>query len=476
MREFRKAFFMDFRLLLKLISKQDLRNTAVGIVVVTGGLALAGLTLYAHEAHESRLAGIAAGLSLIFILLILIFVIPPLAKKASREASQMNLPFEFTLGGSVILVLVLVVGFSAWNTGNNLLFIVLSVMLAAMTVGFAAGWLALRKLEIRIRFPETIYAQEPFPITLEITNGKRLFPAFSIVAEVRGKERETIENADEIRDAFPAFIAKRLLEAPHTNLTLEHIAYIPHRGTTERRVSHTFAQRGRFKISDFELSTGFPFGFFRHRRRLAADETDILIFPHRSSRSDEIAITSAFGSREALKTRGAGDDLLYLRDYEAADDIRRIDWKATARTQRITVREFAAETDARVQIFIGGFTPCENHPSLRERLGGKVAVHPDFEAAVSLAAAILAELEAAGVEFSLAVGDESLPLASSRSHLFDCLSVLSLAEVPTSIEPSWLEKRMAETSPNDVIVVLTSARSGVAAEAGAHSRLKIITF
>jgi len=467
---------MDFRLLLKLISKQDLRNTAVGIVVVTGGLALAGLTLYAHEAHESRLAGIAAGLSLIFILLILIFVIPPLAKKASREASQMNLPFEFTMGGSVILVLVLVVGFSAWNTGNNLLFIVLSVMLAAMTVGFAAGWLALRKLEIRIRFPETIYAQEPFPIMLEITNGKRIFPAFSIVAEVRGKERETIENADEIRDAFPAFIAKRLLEAPHTSLTLDHIAYIPHRGKAERRVSHIFAQRGRFRISDFELSTGFPFGFFRHRRRLAANEADILIFPHRLPDIDKIATTSALGSREALKTRGAGDDLLFLRDYEAADDIRRIDWKATARTQRITVKEFAADTDARVRVLIGGFAPGENVPSLRERIAGKVAVHPEFESAVSFAAAVLAELEAAGVEFSLAVGDADLPLANSRAHLFSCLSALALAEIPSSIEPSWLENRMAETSPNDVIVVLTSASSGSAAIGSVDSRLKTITF
>lgn len=467
---------MDLRLLLKLVSKQDLRNFAVGIVVVTGGLALAGLTLYAHEAHESRLAGIAAGLSLVFILLILIFVIPPLAKKASREASQMNLPFEFTLGGSVMLILVLVVGFSAWNTGNNLLFIVLSVMLAAMTVGFVAGWLALRRIEIRIRFPETIYAQESFPITLEITNGKRIFPAFSVVAEVRGKERDTIENADEIRDAFPAFIAKRLLEAPHTSLTLDHIAYIPPRGTAERRVSHEFAHRGRFKICDFELSTGFPFGFFRHRRRLAANEADILIFPHRKSEIHAIDLASALGSSEPLRTRGAGDDLLFLRDYEAADDIRRIDWKATARTQRITVREFAADTDARVRIFIGGFMAGENTPSLRERLAGKVAVHPEFEAAISAAAAILADLEAAGVEFSISVGKEDLPLANSRAHLFDCLSALALAEIPRSIEPSWLEKRMADTGPNDVIVVLTSAISRVVAGAAEHSRLKTITF
>lgn len=467
---------MDLRLLIKLISKQDLRNFAVGIFVVIGGLALAGLTLYAHEANRSRLAAIAAGLSLIFILLILIFVIPPLAKKASREASQMNLPFEFTLGGSVMVVLVLVVGFSAWNTGNNLLFIVLSVMLAATTVGFVAGWLVLRKLDIRIRFPETIYAGEAVPIALEISNRKRLLPAFSIVAEVRGKERETVENADEVRDAFPHFIAKRLLAAPHTNLTLDHISHIAPGGKVERQVSHVFAHRGRFKISDFEVSTGFPFGFFRHRRRLAANEAEILIFPRRSSRNEDVEIRSTLGSREALKTRGSGDDLLFLRDYETADDIRRIDWKATARTQRITVREFAAETDARVRIFIGGFEPAEDLPPLRERIAGKATVNPAFEAALSFAATLLSDLESAGVEFTVSVGDSDLPLAGSRSHLFACLSALALAGTPNSFEPSWLEKRMADTSPNDVIVVLTSVRSGAEAAPATHSRAKTITF
>jgi hypothetical protein len=50
------------------------------------------------------LAGIAAGASLVFVLLILVFVVPPLARSASQEASQMNLPFEFTVGGAVIWV------------------------------------------------------------------------------------------------------------------------------------------------------------------------------------------------------------------------------------------------------------------------------------------------------------------------------------------------------------------------------------
>ena len=144
---------MNLKLASQLFSLRDLRNAALGVVVVFGGLGLSGLTLWAHQTGNIRLAGISAGASLVFVLLILIFVVPPLARNAGREASQMNLPFEFTTGGAIMLVLILIVGFSAWNTGNNLLFIVLSFLIAAMIVGFFAGSICLKKLDIRMRFP-----------------------------------------------------------------------------------------------------------------------------------------------------------------------------------------------------------------------------------------------------------------------------------------------------------------------------------
>ena len=78
-------------------------ETLVGLGVVIAGIGLAVLTVFAHRSGERTLAIAAAVLSLGFVLLILIFVVPPLARNASREASQMNLPFEFTLGGAIML-------------------------------------------------------------------------------------------------------------------------------------------------------------------------------------------------------------------------------------------------------------------------------------------------------------------------------------------------------------------------------------
>ena len=92
---------MDLKLLNQLFSFRDIRNGILGTIVVVGGIGLAIMTLWASQT-DPRLAGILAGVSLVFVLLILIFIVPPLARNAGREASQMNLPFEVTGGGAIM--------------------------------------------------------------------------------------------------------------------------------------------------------------------------------------------------------------------------------------------------------------------------------------------------------------------------------------------------------------------------------------
>jgi hypothetical protein len=205
---------MDLDLVRQLVSFRDIRNAVIGVFVIVGGIGLALLVLYARYISSPTLAGIAAGMSLVFVLLLLIFVVPPLARNASKEASQLNLPFEFTGSGAVFLGLMAIVAFSAWNSGNNLLFLVLSFLTAAMIVGFFAGGSNLKKLDVRMRFPETIFAGEETKILVSLQNRKRLLPSYSVVAEVRGRERERSVAADDLERLLPARIANRLARPP----------------------------------------------------------------------------------------------------------------------------------------------------------------------------------------------------------------------------------------------------------------------
>lgn len=426
---------LNLKLVTQLFSLRDLRNAVMGAVVVFGGIGLAIATLYAHQTGNVELAGITAGISLVFVLLILVFVVPPLARNAGREAAQMNLPFEFTTGGAVMIVLLLVVGFSAWNTANNLLFLVFSFLIGAMIVGFFAGNICLKKLDVKMRFPETIFADEPTPITVSLGNRKRLFPAFSVVADVRGKEREKSIAADELYAILPRFIADRLSRSPTIRKTLGHFVYVPRRETVENKVEYTFPHRGRFLIKNFELSTRFPFGFFRHRRRLPTRETELIIFPKISPFHTDPGEMPLDAGRLTSSKRGLGQDLLALRDYQPNDDLRRIDWKATARSRHLTVREFAAEDERRVTVIFDRFLfeDKENMLSLRDKLsaeqsGKACAVSEKFESGVALAASILTHFSNEHAEFQLVIDDETTEFGSGHTHLYLCLKRLAIIE------------------------------------------------
>ncbi len=428
---------MDFRILSQLFSFRDIRNGLLGLIVVVGGLALAAVTLWAHQTGNVRLAGITAAVSLGFVLLILIFVIPPLARSASAEASQMDLPFEFTTGGAVYLGLLMIVGLAAWNTGNNLLFIVLAFLTSAFIVGFFIGNFCLKKMDVKMRFPETIFAEESTPLIVSLFNQKRIFPSYSITTEVRGKEREQSIILNDIKKILPVKIAEKLARPPLLKHTLDYFIFIPRNDTIENKTEHIFKKRGRFIIKDFELSTRFPFGFFRHRRRLSAQEAEIIIFPKIEPVEIEILRLPFEVGKRVLPKKGAGQDLLALREYQPQDDLRHVDWKATARSNRIIVRDFAAEDERRMTVIFDTRirqSGKEKSKSLRERMeeeqkGARTSVvSKRFDKGVSQTASLLAYFNDEQAEIRLIIDSEIGEFGIGKTHLHDCLKRLALIE------------------------------------------------
>lgn len=442
----------------RLVSKRDLRRAVFGLSVILGGISLAALTLFAHWVGSVRLAAAAAGLSLVFVLLILIFVVPPLARNASREAAQMNLPFEFTGGGAIVSGLIVIVGFSAWNTGNNLLFLVLSFLSAAMLVGFFAGAVSLKKLDVRMRFPETIFAGDETPVLVKINNRKRLFPAVSVVAEVRGTEREKSEVSGDLRKILPRFIVKRLEQPSLVRRTLNYFVYLPRGADMESRTCHVFPNRGKFLIKDFELTTSFPFSFFRHRRRLPAKETELIVFPKLIPVDKELESLSLETGRLVANKRGSGQDLLALRDYQPNDDLRRIDWKATARSRHIIVREFSAEDDRKITVFLDtrifgaqSAGPDSNQESADDKEFSGQIEDERFDRGVSIAASLIHRFTSEQAEIRLIIDNRVGEFGIGYRHMHGCLKQLAVIEpnlmspmeeygLPVNAEEAMLER------------------------------------
>ena len=380
------------------------RNAILGTLLVLAGLGAALVTMLARRTNEPGLAMAAAILSLIIAGLMLIFIVPPLARSARLEIARLDIPFEVTTGGGIFLVIVVVVGFAAWNTGNNLLFLILSVLLSTLFVGWMAARSSLRDLVVSARFPDHIFAGEAAPVIVTLRNLKRVLPSFSTLVEARGPIDEPKGNGKKRHRRF----RKR---------ALSYFTYVPHRAAAEQRVEQIFPERGHVLIDGFELSTRFPFGFFRRRRRLRARNVDLIVYPKPEPISDELHLLPMYAGRMASLRRGAGHDLFSLRDYQPQDDLRHIDWKATARARRLTVREFTSEDERRITIILDTRAVPDN---------GEGKFSETFERGVTLAASLVSHFIDERAEVRLILGTDSGKYGSGLEHLYECLRRLAL--------------------------------------------------
>jgi uncharacterized protein (DUF58 family) len=362
-------------------------------LLVLAGLAAALVTVLARGANQSGLAAAAALLSLLIAALLTVFIVPPLARSARLEVAGLDLPFEPTSGGGVFLVIIIVVGFAAWNTGNNLLFLVFSLLCSTLFVGWLAARVSLRDLTVSARFPDHIFAGESAPVIVTLRNTKRVLPSFSILVEARGP--------NSLKDADKPKRRKRY----HKRL-LAYFTYVPHNAAAEQRVEQLFSERGHVLIDGFELSTRFPFGFFRRRRRLRARNVDIVVYPKPEVISDDLHLLPMYAGRMASLRRGAGHDLFSLRDYHQQDDLRHIDWKATARSRRLTVREFTSEDERRITIILETRLPSESARDSTAR----------FERGVIQTASLLKHFIDERAEVRLVLGAEGGPFGAGSEH------------------------------------------------------------
>jgi uncharacterized protein (DUF58 family) len=380
------------------------RNAVLGTLLVVGGLSAAAVTLLAGRNDNYALAAIAAILSLVSAALMLVFVVPPLARSARLEVKRFDLPIEVTGGGLIFVLIMVVVGFAAWNTGNNLLFMIFSLLGSSLFVGGIAARASLRDLIVSARFPDHIFAGDAAPVIVTLRNAKRALPSFSILVEARGLNE-------------PGEPGGKRPRARYVKRALAYFPYIPHRAAAEQRVEQLFAKRGHVLINGFELSTRFPFGFFRFRRRLRARDVDIVVYPKPEPIGDELHLLPTYAGRMASARRGVGQDLFSLRDYQPQDDLRHIDWKATARSRNLTVREFTAEDERRITIVF-------DTRDLSDAAGEKFRER--FEAGVVQAASLLKHFVDERAEVRLMLGDDLGRYGSGLNHLHECLRRLAL--------------------------------------------------
>jgi uncharacterized protein (DUF58 family) len=402
------------------------------------------VTSWARQSGDWELARIGAITSLVFVALITIFVVPPLLRSARAEVGRLDPPFQVTTGGLIFIGIFLSVAFAAYNTGNNLLFLIFSVLASTLFVAWTAARASLRDLVVSARFPDHIFAGEPAPVLVSLQNTKRLLPSFSILIESRNQVfAEDAANAPHGRRRHKKPRGARRERPRYLRRALAYFIYVPRRAKAEQRVEQLFPKRGHVLVTGFELSTRFPFGFFRLRRRLRARNVELVIYPKLEAASDELHLLPMNAGRMLSARRGAGHDLHSLRDYQPQDDMRHIDWKATARAARLIVREFTSEDERRVHIV---FDTRALNSETDGGGGAEKFFEARFERGVTQAASLVAHFLDERAEVRLTLGAEAGHYGAGREHLYACLRRLALVRPQETMDATTGATTDATTS------------------------------
>jgi uncharacterized protein (DUF58 family) len=280
------------------------------------------------------------------------------------------------------------VGFAALNTGNNLLYLVLSLMLAFLVLSGVLSESALRGISVRRQLPRELFDGAPAHVGIEIGNAQRRIPAFAIVVEDHVRE-----GADWERPAGRAFA---LRVGPGETL----------------RKSYLFrpAGRGEVAFTGFQVITRFPFGLFSKALAIELPE-QALVYPAFDALRAVPEVGAAHQSGERAGGIGSGGSQVSgLREYALGDPPRRIHWRRSVRRGELLVRDVEAERRDEIEV--------------RLRTAGR---HPGegFERSVRWAASEVAAFLADGSRVGLrtdAVGIAADEGARQRARLLSFLA------------------------------------------------------
>jgi len=252
-----------------------------------------------------------------------------------------------TGAGALYLAALLVIGVMSYATANNLLFLVFSAMLALLLVSGVIGRLVLAGLELELILPARVFARTPAEARIRVRNLKRRSPSFSL--ELAGSQPGKSGDFAFLRRPvyFPVVPGGAVLDAP---------------------VEVVFPGRGPSSRNTVYLSSGFPFGLIRRRNPVEL-ACDVLVLPAISP----VPAADVAAARTAAR-RSAVGDFSGIRPASDSDDARHLDWKSTARTGAIHVREFSTLSNGEVEVIFDPRIPP----------GGEAGFEQDVERCASL--------------------------------------------------------------------------------------------
>ena len=397
------------------------------------GLALGAALASSLAAVEGNtVAAISLAIfSLLLAAVVSLTVVPRLFQRARREWLRFSI--QIAREGWVFLFTLSIVAVAAFNTGNNLIFIILSAALGLLVVSECLSYWNLRRLAAEIDLPDCVPAAQPFVSVFSLHNQKPWMPAFSCSLTCL---------LDRVLE--PSTSSKR---ESHTADVFSPSAYFPFlagQGRSRSSLWLQMPQRGLYRLNRLEVSTRFPFGFVKKKRGLPRS-VELTVLPETEPPNEFFEMLPLLSGAFESYYKGSGSDLHSIRDYRTQDSGRFLDWKASAKTGQLMVREFTKEDDRKC-CFVFDNTLSDFDEQDR----------PAFEKAVMLCASALRHFQEMDCETRLVTPIQSTHYGQSESAMIENLKILAVIQ-PQQIAGTDL---LALASEASFKIVFTASRRG----------------
>jgi uncharacterized protein (DUF58 family) len=309
---------------------------------------------------------ILASAALLLATIVGLTTVPYLARRVAKGRIRDAFDYDVSRVGVIYVVSVVFIGIAALNTGNNLLYIIVAAMLAAIVVSGLGSALVLRGLELDVRLPEHVFARRPIAGKIILRNRRRWLPSFSVrvvpIEKAKPGKRWRWTPATFVfppgRSPEQQWIRlpdRRLLRVAEQMGTPKifqgsaYFPYLPARSEFAAQLELGFEHRGRYQQESFGLATRFPFAFLTKTRRVPLNR-EIIVYPAVDPSDEFFELLPLITGEFETFVRGRGHDLYRIREYMPEDSARHVDWKATAKSGSLKVREFSREDERRLRI------------------------------------------------------------------------------------------------------------------------------
>ena len=190
----------------------------------------------------------------------------------------------FTQDGRWFTGMTLLVGVGAINTGNNLLYLLLGMMLGLVVVSGIQSERSLKKVSVRRLPVGDLFAGRTSRLPYEVTNAKRRLASHSLIIE----EHESRETRGAPPHDRPPEVAPSAQEAPREGGGSGRPEGAGRPGAEPLHLvvhaEYVFPRRGLYSYVGIDLGTRFPFGFFEKSRDIR-EAQELLVYPEVSTGS-----------------------------------------------------------------------------------------------------------------------------------------------------------------------------------------------